>query len=130
MQTADRTSKYIEAVRAHMHEVGHATNVDLLAVLRQHYPELSATTVHRITTRLLSRNELQMAPTGKENIMRFDVNLEPHDHFMCKRCGMLKDAHLDDSVRLLVEKAIGDDCSISGSLTVSGVCKQCKKEGV
>lgn len=113
-----------------MSQQGHATNVELLGRLRAIYPGLSATTVHRITARMVERGELQMAPSSRDNNMRFDANLSPHDHFMCDQCGLLRDANLGDIVRPEIERAIGSDCSISGSLTVSGICKQCHKEDV
>jgi Fe2+ or Zn2+ uptake regulation protein len=128
--TTDRTSKYIQEVRAYMERLGHATNNDLIDALRHHYPELSATTVHRITARMLRRGELQLAPSSLDNAMRFDTNVARHDHFMCSVCGILKDATLGEQVRPLLEQTIGDGCSISGSLTVSGICKNCRKEGV
>lgn len=128
--TQDRTTKYVVAVRDLMSRLGHATNTELLNDLQGTYPDLSATTVHRITTRMVERGELQMAPSSHEHSMRFDANLLPHDHFSCERCGLLRDANLGGILRPEIEKTIGDDCSISGSLTVSGICKQCNKEGM
>ena len=111
-----------------MAEAGHATNAQLLDVIRAHHPAVSATTVHRVTTRLLDAGELQLAPTGADGAMRFDTNTAAHDHFMCVSCGKLRDAVLPLSVRETIEQQIGDGCEISGSLTVSGICKNCKKE--
>jgi nucleotidyltransferase/DNA polymerase involved in DNA repair len=54
---------------------------------------------------------------------------KPHDHFMCSLCGLLRDANLGPIIRPQIEQAIGDGCSIAGNLTVSGICKQCHKEG-
>lgn len=121
----ERNTKYSTAVREHLQRLGHATNAELLDALRQTYPSLSATTVHRITGRLLQRKEVQLAPSGEANVLRFDANTKPHDHFMCLNCGMLRDADLDKKVRPLIEESIGDGCAISGRLVVSGLCKQC-----
>ncbi len=125
--TNDRTTKYITAVRAQMAQNGHTTNGELHEALRVIYPDLSATTVHRITTRMLQRGELQLAPAGRANTLRYDANITAHDHFMCNTCGILRDAHLDGIIRSEIEKTIGDGCSISGSLTVSGICKKCQR---
>lgn len=123
----ERTTKYISAVRNFVEQVGHATNAEILGALQHDYPSVSATTIHRITTRLAERGELQKAPTGQDNVLRFDANVEQHDHFMCSNCGVLKDAYLDDAVRPLIEKSIGDGCAISGRLVVSGICKSCNQ---
>ena len=128
-QTHERSSKYISAVRSLMASMGHATNLELIDALRCEYPDLSATTVHRVTARMHERGELQLAPSGRENVLRYDANTLPHDHFMCSLCGLLRDADLGSIIRPQIERAIGDGCSIAGSLTVSGICKQCHKEG-
>lgn len=119
-----RTTKYTAAVAQCVQQAGHATNADILAALQVDYPDISATTVHRITQRLTERGKLQLAPS-LTNTMRYDANLEPHDHFMCNSCGMLRDAKLGEALRPAIEQAVGNDCSISGSLTVSGLCKRC-----
>lgn len=126
----DRTTRYVSSVRHYMQQCGHATNFELLEMARADYPNLSATTIHRITSRLLHKGELQLAPSGKANVLRFDANVEPHDHFMCEGCGMLRDANLGEALRPEIEKAVGDGCTISGSLTVSGVCKGCKNKKI
>ncbi len=122
-----RATKYTTAVRDCVASLGHATNTEILASLRHEFPGVSATTVHRVTNRLLERGDLQLAPSGSANLLRFDANLQPHDHFMCSTCGLLKDVSLQKDVRPLVERALGDGCTITGSLTVAGVCKGCRR---
>lgn len=121
----DRETKYTTAVREAIAVCGHATNAELLETVQRTYPQVSATTIHRITSRLCERGELQLAPSGRENALRYDANLTPHDHFMCNECGLMRDAQLGDVVRPEIEAAIGDGCSLSGSLTVSGLCRRC-----
>ena len=127
-ETAESASRYSKALMGIMRHLGHATNSELLGELRRIYPDLSATTVHRITSRFVERGELQLAPSGSQNNLRFDFNRMPHDHFMCEKCGILKDAEISSLLRPQIEKAIGEGCSIAGSLTVSGICKNCSKE--
>lgn len=126
----ERATKYTSATSEIMARLEHATHAELLSELRSLYPDLSATTVHRITTRMVERGELRLAPSGRENILRFDANIVPHDHFMCEVCGMLRDTMIGEQVRPLIESSIGDGCMISGNLTVTGVCKECNKGGV
>lgn len=125
-----RQSKYCNAAREILAQLGHSTNLTLLEVLRQQYPDLSATTVHRITSRLVDRGELQLAPPAQDGAMRFDSNLAIHDHFMCKSCGVLKDASFSPDTLHTIEKQF-DDCHISGPITITGLCKNCiAKEAV
>jgi Fe2+ or Zn2+ uptake regulation protein len=123
--TVERTTKYVSAIRLLMQQFGHATNAQLLAALHESYPDVSATTVHRITTRLQERDEIRLAPPTADNAQRYDANTLPHDHFQCTQCGQLRDADIRDTILPIVESAIGDGCSISGRLVISGLCKQC-----
>jgi len=119
---------YVHGVIAYMDNIGHSTNIEILEHLQQTYPSLTATTVHRITTRLIKRGMLAAAPVSKSNAMRFDVNTNPHDHFQCSNCDMLRDTTIADKIRPILETSIGDGCQISGNLVITGLCKKCNKE--
>ncbi len=122
-----RTTKYVSSVKKYLSKVGHASNLDILQALKTDYPNVTATTIHRITDRLVDLGQLTMAPySSRHNAMRFDNNLVGHDHFKCQNCDRLKDvkipAQLVKSLRKLVP-----GCQISGSLTIMGICSDCLK---
>jgi Fe2+ or Zn2+ uptake regulation protein len=121
-----RQTKYCDALKNTLALYGHATNSELLRELRKSFPELSATTVHRATSRLAERGDIGIAPASKDGSMRYDTNTAPHDHFKCSSCDLLRDTNVKDRVTPILEASIGD-CQISGRLTISGVCKQCIK---
>lgn len=127
--TQKRTTKYVVAVKDYLAEVGHASNSEILEDLRQIYKDLSATTIHRITTRLLERGEIALAPVANDNSMRFDANINPHDHFKCTECGLLRDANIKNQIQPILEDSIGGGCSISGRLTIAGLCNKCAHKG-
>lgn len=120
----ERSTKYTTAVKAYLARVGHATNSQILNHLRQASPELSATTVHRITVRLVARGELAAAPADKDNAARFDINTDPHDHFHCLRCDRLRDVELPAALFDSLQSMMGD-CRLNGRLTVQGSCDKC-----
>lgn len=124
--TTTRQTKYCTAIEQILPALGHATNAELLAVLRNQFPDLSATTVHRATARLAERGVIAIAPSTKDGTMRYDANIAPHDHFMCDSCGLLRDADVKDKVVPILEASIGG-CRISGQLTINGLCKACIK---
>ena len=121
-----RQTKYCEAIEHALKIKGHATNSELIALLRETFPEVSATTVHRATARLASRGKISIAPSAIDGSMRYDANVQPHDHFLCNMCGVLRDTDIKQQVVPILEQSIGD-CSISGRITVSGKCKNCKE---
>ena len=122
-----RQTKYCQAIETMLASLGHATNAELLAELQKSFPSLSATTVHRANARLAARGTIALAPPAPDGSMRYDTNIRPHDHFLCTNCGLLRDTDVKAKVTPILEASI-DDCHISGRLTISGTCKQCKEE--
>jgi Fur family transcriptional regulator, peroxide stress response regulator len=127
VMTAQRQTKYCQAIEVMLADMGHATNNELLRELRNTYPDLSATTVHRATARLAQRGTIELAPSTHDGSMRYDTNVVPHDHFLCTNCGILRDTDVKDKVVPILESSI-EDCHISGRLTISGLCKKCKEK--
>lgn len=128
--TFGRKTKYCTDIERLLKKVGHASNAELLELLRRSYPSLSATTVHRATARLASRGKISLAPPNYDGSMRYDANNNAHDHFQCVSCGLLRDTDIKARVKPLLESSIGEGCSISGRLTINGICKKCIKKGV
>lgn len=124
----ERQTKYCQAIEYMLDSFGHATNAELLSKLRKTYPELSATTVHRATARLALRGKIAIAPPSpRDGSMRYDTNVTPHDHFQCTSCGILRDTDVREKVASILQASI-EDCHVSGRLTISGICKQCKEQ--
>lgn len=123
---SERQTKYCAAVEKTLLNLGHATNAELLHELRSVYPTLSATTVHRVTTRLAQRGKITISPPAQDGSLRYDANLIPHDHFMCSHCGRLMDTDVKAKVAPILEKSI-NGCNIAGRLVISGICKECSE---
>lgn len=121
-----RRSKYADTIRSILATVGHATNAQLADILRQSYPDVSDTTVHRITQRLIEDGEVRYAPNATDGSMLFDTNTNTHDHFECSVCGELRDITIPASGRSILRQAIGD-CRVDGSLKIVGTCCNCMK---
>lgn len=68
----------------------HPTVDEIFRGLEPMYPTLSRTTVYN-TVRLLCENgRLTAVDTGDE-ARRYDINLEPHAHFICSDCNRVFD---------------------------------------
>ena len=119
-----RTTKYTTDVEQLIESMGHATNLQLLNELRKKYPEVTATTVHRITSRLLEHQLISEAPHDINGSSRYDANIELHDHFSCQSCGGIRDIDVAEKVIPTISKALGG-CSITGRLVIYGSCETC-----
>lgn len=119
-----RDTKYSQLISDTMTSLGHATNAQLLSELQKVFPTLSATTVHRTTSRLVSRGFLAEAPPDLRGAMRFDSNLTSHDHFLCQSCGGIRDLDVASKITPLISGALGG-CKITGRLVIHGSCETC-----
>ena len=119
-----RNTKYTDAVLDFLMNNGHATNPQIAKVLRKQWPDVSDTTVHRITARLAERGILAIAPKDTDGNMRYDVNIQPHHHFYCACCDALRDIQLDAQLMQQLEDSLGG-CKLNGQLLINGACGKC-----
>lgn len=129
-QTASRQTKYVTAVYDALKELKHATNLEILESIKETYPEVSATTVHRVTVRLKQRGLIGCAPKPANGSERYDITTEPHHHFMCGTCSRVCDVPTTEAASRVIQqlKELSDECALAGTMTLGGVCKTCKKE--
>ncbi len=97
--------------------------------LKKVYPELSLATVYR--------NLLQLKDAGLVRSMgkvlgyeRFDANVAPHTHAICRRCGKiidLCDITLPDKVAEDASRLSGFE-TVTAELKLYGLCSECRKK--
>jgi Fur family transcriptional regulator, peroxide stress response regulator len=119
-----RDTKYTREITNTIKRLGHATNAELLHELQKLFPDVSATTVHRSTVRLADRGSLGIAPPDTQGSMRYDANIESHDHFVCTHCGGIRDIEVADELIPAISEALGG-CKITGRLLIQGSCETC-----
>lgn len=108
----------------------HPTAEQLYDRLKPKYPNLSLGTVYR-NLKLFCENG-QAASVGViDGHERFDGIVEPHAHFLCERCGCIRDIVHDffGPVELSqISEYTG--CAVrSASVMFRGVCKNCQDDG-
>lgn len=67
----------------------HPTAEWVHARVRRAMPRISLGTVYRNLQLLVADGRLRMWKRGRT--ARFDADVEPHDHFVCRSCGLLLD---------------------------------------
>lgn len=127
-----RQTKYAKAVLEVLQELKHATNLELLQEVQKMYPEVSATTIHRVSARLKERGVLSCAPKSSNGSERYDISPEPHHHFMCVSCSRICDVPETPEARAAIDqlKELSGECAIAGTLIMRGICKKCTKGNV
>lgn len=111
------------AVLSIARQLGHASNQDILRLVRQNFPKLSATTVHRITLRLINNGILAKGPEIN-GVQLVDANTQPHDHFLCSGCDGIKDVHISNNTKDLLIKDIQAEVAPT-NFVIFGDCSNC-----
>ena len=125
MMKAQRFSKQRElvlrTVKAHLI---HPTALEVYGMTREADPTISMGTVYRNLNLLAEQGKILRikVPGGAD---RYDGIIEPHNHAVCTRCGMVMDYDysFDDLNKALLEKS-GFKCE-ELNITVRGTCKNC-----
>lgn len=123
MKNKLRMTPQTKAVLQCVQQLGHATNRQILSDVSKIFPNLSATTVHRITSRLVNCGMLAKGPEIGGSIT-IDSNLNSHDHFICSNCNGLKDVYLSKDLHKLLQDQTGLSIK-SSELIIYGNCSNC-----
>lgn len=101
----------------------HPTVDEIYAALSPEMPTLSKTTVYN-TLKLFSEAGLTLCLNLDERNQRFDGTTTPHAHFICTRCGAVKDLFLDNEK--LFELPDVDSIKIEKvEISYFGLCHKC-----
>lgn len=103
---------------------GHATNQELAKEARKTFQNLTNTSVHRITSRLVAAKMASYAP-NLSGVKVIDANITNHDHFACQVCNKLIDIKLSDKFFDQLQDQLPGELSHENML-VAGVCKKCE----
>ena len=88
-------------------------------------PTISLDTVYR-TLRLLEDNGVISRVGFPRDRARFDANTERHHHFVCSKCGLVRDFYSEEIDRLRApEEATQMGCVDSIYVELRGCCREC-----
>jgi len=100
----------------------HPTVDDIFNHVKERLPRISKKTVYSNLTFLCSNGFIK--ELNIKGVRRYEPNLTPHAHAICKICGKIIDL---DFVDFLENPKIRDFELESASLTYYGVCKKCRR---
>lgn len=121
------TVQRLAVARALAGDRSHPSARQVLERVQSRYPTVAPATVYRILDELVSMGELRAVdlPGGTR---RYDPNLAPHAHLVCRRCGAVEDVDL----ALLRVEAAAEFAARHGvhaiEVTLSGLCTSCATE--
>jgi Fur family peroxide stress response transcriptional regulator len=106
---------------------GHPTADWIYRQLKEEFPNLSLGTVYRNLSILLEQDLICKIDFGS-TFDRFDANIGPHYHFICRRCGSIVDLELpiDESLNERVNRATPFTAE-QHRIEFFGVCDRCRR---
>ena len=121
------THQRLEVAREIARSEAHPDTEAIYRKVRSRVPTISLDTVYRTLAtlealRLIARVDATSGPT------RYDANLHHHHHFVCARCGLIRDVY-HPSLDSLEAPDLADELGVIQSITVQlrGLCKRCRE---
>ena len=106
----------------------HPDAESLFRAVQRRMPTVSLDTVYR-TLWMLHGLGLVTTLVPQRDGVRFDANLQPHHHYVCVRCGLVRDFESADLNRLPLPEAVKQLGSIADAhVEVRGLCARCLKQ--
>ncbi len=100
----------------------------IFRAVQQRMPTVSLDTVYR-TLWMLHDLGLVTTVGPQRGAVRFDANLDRHHHYVCVRCGLVRDFESEDLNGLRVPDAVKQLGSIvDAHVEVRGLCARCKRQ--
>ncbi len=126
VMTVTKFSKQRESIKEYLiHTKEHPTADMVYFNIRQKFPNISLGTVYRNLNFLEEQGEIVRLTDGVGSD-RFDGNLEPHYHFVCRKCKKFCDLEMNSLEHINTLAAANFRGKIEGHTTLfNGLCEEC-----
>ena len=102
----------------------HPTADTIYINVRKEFPNISLGTIYRNLTLLSDLGEIVKITTDGAD--RFDAHVEPHSHFICRKCHQVLDIHMENEDFINSEAQKEFSGQIEGhTVQYFGLCKNC-----
>ena len=121
-------SRQRECILKYLHSTKcHPTAENVYQNILTKCPNISLGTVYRNLTQLTERGEIQKI-TVFDGPVRFDGNMTPHYHFICRKCGAVLDLDMDSLSHIDLLAAHNFEGTVEGHIAhFYGKCPDCSK---
>jgi Fur family peroxide stress response transcriptional regulator len=107
---------------------GHPTADQIAVEINRRFPRASRATVYNTLNALRDAGLVREVSHGDAAAARYESNVEPHHHFVCRVCGRLEDVPAESfAAPARVELEGGHEVE-TFEIVLRGVCGKCKKK--
>ncbi len=105
----------------------HPTVEEIYENLKKRMHNVSYATVYNVLNEFV-KSGLAKEISTFEDAKRYDGNIEPHIHFICKKCGKIEDIMLNEEPNFVKELEGSGYLVKEVSVNIYGICKDCLKK--
>ena len=122
------THQRLEIFRELARSEGHPDAETIFRAVQERVPTVSLDTVYRTLWMLRDLGLVTTLGPNRDSI-RFDVNLDRHHHYVCVRCGLVRDFDSAELNGLRLPEAVKEFGSIvEAQVEVRGLCAKCTRD--
>lgn len=120
-------SRQRESIKNYLHSrEDHPTADMIYTSIREEFPNISLGTVYRNLSLLIELGEIRKLTTDGAD--RFDAKTTPHSHFICRKCGCVRDVmnplkNPEETENIFPELGIVEECRME----FYGICNSCMR---
>jgi Fur family ferric uptake transcriptional regulator/Fur family peroxide stress response transcriptional regulator len=107
---------------------GHPTADQIAVEINRRFPRASRATVYNTLNALRDAGLVREVTHGDAAAARYESNVEPHHHFVCRACGRLEDVPTEAFAPPARVELEGGHEVESFEIVLRGVCAKCKKK--
>lgn len=107
---------------------GHPTADQIATEINRRFPRASRATVYNTLNALRDAGLVREVTHGGDAAARYESNVEPHHHFVCRVCGKLEDVPADSLPAPEHVKLEGGHEVETCEIVLRGVCGKCKSK--
>ena len=107
---------------------GHPTADQIATEVNRRFPRASRATVYNTLNALRDAGLVREVTHGDDAAARYESNVEPHHHFVCRVCGRLEDVPTEAFAAPKSVELEGGHEVETFELVLRGVCGKCKKK--
>ncbi|MEK6285093.1 MAG: Fur family transcriptional regulator [Acidobacteriota bacterium] len=119
------TAQRLAVYRALAEDLAHPTAESVYSRLSKQLPGLSQATIYR-TLLFLETENLIRRVSSPGSIGRFDANVDPHQHLVCRVCGTLEDISVPELHSAVLPKISGFTVE-ELDIRLVGRCEECSR---
>jgi Fur family peroxide stress response transcriptional regulator len=121
------THQRLEIFRAVASSLEHPSAEAVHRAVQATTPTVSLDTVYRTLWRLKDLGLLTTLGQRQDSV-RFDANVESHHHYVCTRCGLVRDFESDDLSALEIPDTVNRlGQVVSAHVEIRGICDRCAR---